>query len=81
MQFSEIRNSSNLKFNDISSEEWREYVFSDALIVRINGPLGINISKSGGHRLVDSDGTSHYIPRGWKHLRWNVKEGEPHFVM
>ena len=81
MQFSEIRNSSNLKFNDISSVEWREYVFSDTLIVRINGPLGINISKSGGHRLVDSDGNSHYIPRGWKHLRWRVKEGEPHFVM
>lgn len=81
MQFSEIRNSSTLKFNDISSEEWREYVFSDTLIVRINGPLGLNVSKAGGHRLVDSDGSSHYIPRGWKHLRWRVKEGEPHFVM
>lgn len=81
MQFKEIRNSSNLKFTDISSEEWREYIFSETHIVRIDGPLGINVSKTGGHRLVDSSGTSHYVHKGWKHLRWQVKEGEPHFVM
>lgn len=72
-------NKSGLDFVDISSEEWRIYDFGNA-IIRIDGPQRLNVSKAGGHRLFDKDGVSHYIPSGWKHLKWKAREGQPHFV-
>jgi len=76
----EFRNDSGLKFVDISSEAVREYVFSDEKKVTINFPLWMNVSSSGGHRVFDVNGISHYIPKGWHHLSWKAKDGRPHFV-
>ena len=67
-------------FNDISSEQWRIYDFPNGCSVRIEEPLWLYVSKSGGHRLVDKAGMSHYIPKGWLHLYWKVYEGQPFFV-
>lgn len=81
MQFKDINISKNLimKFHDISSEEWREYEFDGVTKkVRIEKPIALNVSKTGGHRLIDSQGISHYIPRGWKHLSWKA---DPQFVL
>lgn len=75
----ELRNESGLAFTDISSEQYRTYDFGDVKVT-INEPLALNVSKSGGHRLLDGQGDSHYIPPGWKHLFWRVKDGLPHFV-
>jgi hypothetical protein len=69
-----------IAFTDISVELWREYVFPDGQIVRIENPTGLNVSKSGGHRLTDAQGMGHYVPAGWRHLRWLPKPGEPIFV-
>ena len=79
MNFDDIINESKLKLNDISSEEWREYEF-DNKVVHLDGPLALNVSNN-GHRVIDSEGVSHYIPKGWIHLSWKGKEGEPHIVM
>ncbi len=68
------------EFNDISGELFRQYEFPSGQIVRIERPLWLYVSKSGGHRLIDAEGRSHYIPSGWGHLWWEVKEGEPYFV-
>jgi hypothetical protein len=76
MQF--LNESSN-KFVDISSEQFRSYVFPGNEIVRIENPLQLSVSAS-GHRLFDAQGISHYIPKGWIHLMWQAKDGEPHFV-
>ena len=65
------------EWSDISSEEYREYVFPGEETVRIEKPQKLNVSDSGGHRLLDGAGESHYIPNGWIHLRW---KGEPAFV-
>jgi hypothetical protein len=73
-------NESGLVFTDISSEAFRVYEFSNGKEVRIDEPLRLNVSPSGGHRLFDAGGTSHYIPKGWVHLRWKVKQGCPNFV-
>lgn len=73
-------NESGLTFTDISSEAFRVYEFSNGKEVRIDEPLRLNVSPSGGHRLFDSSGTSHYIPKGWVHLKWKVKPGSPNFV-
>ena len=71
-----------LAFTDISTEMWREYVFMQngvKHVVRIDYPLYLNVSKT-GHRVLDAQGVSHYIPKGWIHLLWEVSEGCPHFV-
>lgn len=64
-----------MEFSDISSEQYREYVFPTGT-VRIENPRQLNISQSGGHRIVDATRLSHYIPSGWIHLMWRVKPGE-----
>ena len=77
---SEFINESGLEFIDISSELWREYEFAGGDKVRIEQPLKLHVSDSGGHRLFAADGRSHYIPAGWVHLTWQSKEGHPNFV-
>ncbi len=72
------------EWNDISTEKYRSYVFAKdnavVAIVRIDNPLRLNVSKSGGHRVFDLKGISHYIPPGWVHLFWEVHDDEPNFV-
>ena len=75
----EFINDTTLEFTDISSELYREYEFENKTI-RIDGPLRLNVSASGGHRIFDSAGNSHYIPAGWLRLTWVAKNGSPHFV-
>lgn len=77
--FETFRNDTNLKFIDISSEKWREYERPKAT-TRIEKPIALNVSKAGGHRVFDANGVSHYIPSGWFHLSWEVKDDMPHFV-
>lgn len=75
----EFKNATALTFADISNESFREYVFPRGEIVRISEPMRLHVGASGGHRLFSADGTSHYIPTGWIHLRWVAKPGCPHF--
>lgn len=76
----EFNNASQHEFVDISSEAYRLYTFSTGFKVRIENPLWLSVSASGGHRLFDGAGTSHYIPTGWCHLEWRAREGQPNFV-
>lgn len=69
-----------LKFKSLEDEQYRTYVFPDKSEVTITAPTGLNVSSSGGHRVLDSAGISHYIPNGWIHLYWAVKEGKPNFA-
>jgi hypothetical protein len=73
-------NESGLEFTDISSEQFREYAFANDEILRIENPLKLHVSESGGHRIFDAQGNSFYVPKGWLHLRWQAKEGQPNFV-
>jgi hypothetical protein len=75
----ELRNESGLAFTDISTEEYRVYDFG-TFQVKIEGPVALNVSKSGGHRVLDGAGVSHYIPPRWVHLSWRAKPNAPHFV-
>lgn len=75
----ELKNETDAEFTNISSEEYREYRFAGET-VRITAPCWLNVSASGGHRILDAVGLSHYIPTGWIHLQWKAKEGQPHFV-
>ena len=73
-------NNSGLEFTDISSEEYREYVFLKGETITIEKPTHLHVSESGAHRLLDARGVSHYIPSGWVWLSWKAKEGQPNFV-
>lgn len=75
-----IINESELTFTNIGNEKYRTYVFDDNFSVKIEEPLYLNVSKSGGHRILDSKNISHYIPSGWRHLYWEVFETKPNFV-
>jgi hypothetical protein len=75
----EFRNESGLKFTDISSESWRQYEFPSGSNVVIYQPKFLCVSDN-GHRIFDMSGVSHYVPKGWIHLSWLAKDGQPHFV-
>ena len=68
------------QFADISSEQERCYIFEGGGEVKIELPTHLHVAKSGGHRILDACGTSHYIPWGWIHLCWIVKDRQPNFV-
>lgn len=73
-------NESGLDFVDISTEAYRVYEFPNGDRVRIDLPMKLNVSRSGGHRVYDESGESHYIPPKWIHLSWRAKDGNPNFV-
>lgn len=72
-------NESVHEFTDISTEEYRSYTFPGGDTVTIKNPLKLAVS-AGGHRVFDGQGMSHYIPKGWIHLKWKAKEGMPNIV-
>jgi hypothetical protein len=80
LEFKDLRNETDLVFIDISSEQYRIYEFlPDFDDVVINSPIALNVGAN-GHRILDAQGVSHYVANGWKHLYWEVKENQPHFV-
>lgn len=79
-KFEDLINKSENTFDDISSESYRTYEFESGRCITILNPIALNVSKSGGHRIWDACGISHYIPSAWIHLYWEVKNGEPNFV-
>lgn len=84
MKFKDIKNESSLEFTDISSESHRVYLFmskdGSVTCIRIDEPIGLNVSKSGGHRLINSNGVYSYIKPEWFMINWKAKDNEPHFV-
>jgi hypothetical protein len=79
MTFADLRNEGSYTFLDISSEVARKYTFLGKGDIIITNPIALAVSGS-GHRILDNEGTSYFVPFGWEVLRWNVKEGKPHFV-
>jgi hypothetical protein len=75
----EFKNESKLIFTDISSEQYREYIYPDSHVRRYDSPLQLNVSPN-GHRLFLADGRCVYVTKGWESIVWEVKEGAPHFV-
>lgn len=69
-----------MDFNSLEDEEYRTYEFPGGDSVTIKNPVKLNVSASGGHRVLDADGTSHYVPAKWIHLFWQVKTGKPAFA-
>ena len=67
----------DLEWKNIDHEIYRVYVFQnvDSITnVKIHEPKLLNVSKSGGHRILDSKDVAHYIPYGWIHLYWETRD-------
>ena len=77
-------NNPNLKFASIDVELWREYDFmtgsGDVVTLRIDSPVALNVSSTGGHRIIDKEEVAWYIPYKWFALRWMAKKGAPRIV-
>lgn len=56
--------------NLTGKEKVRYYRFPNNEIVQIDEPVSLIVSDN-GHRLVDKEGRSHYVPYGWVHLYWD----------
>lgn len=66
----------DLEWKNIDHEKYRVYVFPNEEEVRIEEPVLINISKSGGARILDANNVSHYIPYKWIHLYWETNDNK-----
>jgi len=64
----------DLEWKDISHEVYRVYEFPDGKRVRIDHPVSLNVSASGGHRITDSKDRGHYIPYKWIHIYWETND-------
>ena len=73
-----IKYRSPLEFKDISGIEYRTYIFDNKEVI-IKNPQWLNISESGGHRIIDGDGKCFYIPPKWLAIYWEVPEDREHF--
>jgi len=80
LAFVHIRVPDDSTFKDITSELSRTYRFPGDEFVEIKNPIAINVARGGGHRVIDDEGKTHYIPKGWIELMWHAKDGEPHVV-
>ena len=62
---------SDFAWNDLSTEEYREYVSPTGYVYRINKPVGLYISASGTHYVKDVEGIIHTFQReSFFALRW-----------
>ncbi len=71
----ETKTEGGMIFNDIRVEDHRIYTFPDGSEVRIDNPQWLNVSKSGGHRIIMFENSAVYIPSGWLKLQWWNKPG------
>lgn len=79
MTYLEIR--SKLSFKDVSDEKIRTYLFPGGNLVVIENPIGLYVSKSGGHRLVTAAGESIYVAPGWISFRFGpVDSARDHWL-
>lgn len=66
------------EFVSIDGEIKRTYHFptqSGIVPIVLHNPVALNVSESGGHRLILACGKSVYIPTGWICLEWETKPG------
>lgn len=68
--------SENHTSHEISNEVFREYVYPDGSVFRIERPTHLFIL-NGSHRVVDAAGVTHRPERGYLGIRWQQNDGKP----
>jgi hypothetical protein len=62
---------------DIRAEIYREYVYADGKIFRIEQPVTLYILDGDSHRVVDMNNVCHRPERGYVGIRWEQSNGKP----
>lgn len=65
---------------DLTSEEFREYVYDDGNVLLIKAPVELYITETGSHRVVAADGRTYRPTPGYLGIAWKPKVGEPAFI-
>lgn len=65
---------------DISTEEFRTYIFPGEVQAVVRDPVALAVNQQGSHRIIDRAGMSHFIPAGWHHLVWKSDDAHPYFA-
>lgn len=78
LQFADI---TKRRYNNISNELYRQYLYSTGANITINFPLKLSIDRGNIHRIFDSSGLSYFIPPNWIGIVSKAKPGAPNFVM
>jgi len=76
----QVHNSDGLIKSSVSSESWREYCFTDGMVYRIDKPCTLYVKRKpdgDSHRVVDHEGVVHYVPAGWRIVRWKNEPEQP----
>ena len=76
----EFYETTTLDFKDISGEVYREYMYNNGGVLRIDKPWKLAVSRSNNHRVVTTDGFSYIIAPTWIAIRFKKKKGEPSFA-
>jgi hypothetical protein len=67
--------NNDLKEMEITTEEWREYRYSNGDVYRIENPTHLWLKsdeRGDSHRILDADGSTHYPRRGWVAIVWSA---------
>ncbi|QIG67355.1 hypothetical protein EVB39_026 [Rhizobium phage RHph_TM3_3_9] len=62
-----------MRENAIDTEQYREYVYGDGTVYRIDRPKTLFVKsddRGDSHRIVDDNDVTHYPKRGWIAIRW-----------
>ena len=78
----DFKDALHREWTDISAELYRTYIFPDGTSLRIENPLRLFVSDSGGHRVFSGNdgGKCFYVRPSWAAIEWKVRAGKPHFV-
>lgn len=76
----EFSHTTDLTFKDLTTEEYREYMYNNGGVLRVVKPWKLAISRSGNHRVATQDGFSYIIVPGWIAIRVKKKVGTPAFT-
>jgi hypothetical protein len=67
-----MRKFNNEEWIELTSESYREYVFDNGFVYRIDSPKRMFVSKTGTHFVEDSEGIVHTVQKNvFKVLRFD----------
>ena len=75
VKFNELKEE--IAVDDISMEDYREYVFPGGDILRIEKPVALHVTGRGSHFVIDSESVAVYVSSKFIAIRWHNREGIP----
>ena len=60
---------------DISNESYRLYRYQKGENIMIRDPKELYVDSNGDHKVVDGEGQTHIVKKGWMHLKFKLQIG------